>query len=709
MASIAISNASVALPVGKNDSQQSAAATALGFKPSIEQVLSDLPEVTGNSSSLPLRNSETLAKDEQEKMFRALKNVLDNFEPSDDESAENESFDVKELQSSLEQADVDARRGERNAGPLQNVHTILCKLWSVNSGLLGQAAEALANGSRDPSWRVPIGQSGILKFFLNVVASKEQVETGLLLHSLRLIGNSCADTDENREIVVKDNYTLAIIRHFLNPDIIHVAIPVIYNICMDYEPAHSQMAANRAAYIILSLLKDGKIPENDALLGFAYDLIELSSEQAAGVENSPEGIIWLILELALNEDIVFEQYSSLVNSLSAYLDKERFQNACIVNSMVGKTLSILQRSFTIEIDTSSKEDVKNLAQLRLKINTSLAEVSASPLFAEHYPLDSELSKTLKSWVVSSEDQLQVCACVMLGNLARSDEVCQTMVNELKIHEELIAVLNSDHTRGAVLHSVLGFLKNLAIAGENRLTLARAGIIPAVSRLWAYDSIPQVQFSASTIARQVIISSMENISRLLAPLSEDPDSPAHQRTYLSLLLALFEKTDSSPIKTEIGRTVASICRTVSPKARDGDAEASSLLEKLFKLHEGIASPVGSMITQTQWPVVRSEGWFALALMATTDSGCVAVVDCLGNEEVMEVLKTTMAGEPPSSEEGAETTQTQVQKDHGNALVLLQALLKNESCSFPIGYRETMEDLVKNHAARLLEDGQSQDTA
>ena len=105
--------------------------------------------------------------------------------------------------------------------------------------------------------------------------------------------------DENREIVVKDNYTLAIIRHFLDKDIIHVAIPVIYNICMDYgelfffsaaqipsanvanltEPAHSQMGENRAAYIILSLLKDGTIPDNEALLGFAYDLIELASEQ----------------------------------------------------------------------------------------------------------------------------------------------------------------------------------------------------------------------------------------------------------------------------------------------------------------------------------------------------------------------------------------------------------------------------------------------
>lgn len=40
--------------------------------------------------------------------------------------------------------------------------------------------------------------------------------------------------DENREIVIKDNYTLAIIRHFSNPKLIHVAIPVIYNICMDY-------------------------------------------------------------------------------------------------------------------------------------------------------------------------------------------------------------------------------------------------------------------------------------------------------------------------------------------------------------------------------------------------------------------------------------------------------------------------------------------
>lgn len=45
------------------------------------------------------------------------------------------------------------------------------------------------------------------------------------------------------------------------------------------DPAHSQMAANQTAYILLKLLKDGAMNENDALLSFSYDLVELASEQ----------------------------------------------------------------------------------------------------------------------------------------------------------------------------------------------------------------------------------------------------------------------------------------------------------------------------------------------------------------------------------------------------------------------------------------------
>jgi len=45
------------------------------------------------------------------------------------------------------------------------------------------------------------------------------------------------------------------------------------------EPAHTQMAENKTAYILLSLLKDGAMKDNEALLSFSYDLVELASEQ----------------------------------------------------------------------------------------------------------------------------------------------------------------------------------------------------------------------------------------------------------------------------------------------------------------------------------------------------------------------------------------------------------------------------------------------
>lgn len=371
----------------------------------------------------------------------------------------------------------------------------------------------------------------------------------------------------------------------------------------------------------------------------------------------------------------FEHYLALVNSLAKYLETERFREVCISTGIVEGILSVLRRSYSMGMGASSAKETKALAQLRLKVNQSLAEVSAVSLFAERYPLDSTLAQTLKSWTIANEDQLQICACVMLGNLARSDEVCQVMVQDLKIHEDLISVLNSE-ARGAVLHSVLGFLKNLAIAGDNRTILAEAGIIPAVSRLWMFETVPQVQFSAATMARLVVISSVGNITRLLAPVSQSPDSPAHEQTYLALLLSLFEKTDSSPIKTEIGRTIASICRTLSPKARDGDVQAAALLEKVYGMHEGIARPVGTMVTQSQWPVVRSEGWFALALMATNKQGCAAVVDCLRKEEVMGLLNSTMSADPAGEDETEDSSNLQATKDRENVFVLVQELLRNE---------------------------------
>ena len=353
-----------------------------------------------------------------------------------------------------------------------------------------------------------------------------------------------------------------------------------------------------------------------------------------------------------------------------YLENERFQNLCVSNGMVENVLSVLHQSFSIEVDRSSVEETKALVQLQLKINQSLAEVSGSELFAKFYPLDSPMIQTLKSWLTATEDQLQICSCVMLGNLARSDEVCEVMIRDLSLHKELVSILKSD-ARGAVLHSSLSFLKNLAIAGDNRSYLGDAGIVPAISRLWGYETVPQVQFAATSIARQLIISSVQNISRLMETPPPKGDSSTNRPTYLSHLLALFDKTDSAPIKTEIGRIVASICRTLSPKAHEQNDEAKTLLDHLFSL-QGVARPVGAMITQKQWPVVRSEGWFALALMASSKQGSLAVVDCLQSMEVYPLLEETLS----AGDSGPANETDKLAKDRDNTIILAQRLLKSE---------------------------------
>ncbi|PGH13589.1 hypothetical protein AJ79_03582 [Helicocarpus griseus UAMH5409] len=644
--------------------------------------------------SAPLRNGPKLSNEQEEEMFRALQAIFQSAEEEDG------SFEVHELLDSLADGDEDARRGRRNVIALKEVRDNLNLLWRSGSDYMVRAVEVLANGSRDPTWRGPFGQSGILEFFLRVVAT-DDVDDDILLHSLRLIGNSCADTNENRQLVVDRNYTIPIIKLFRNPAVAHVSIPVIFNICTDFEPAQAQVAANGVGYSLLTLLRDDLI-EGNALLTYTYELLEIAAEQAQGVERSPDAALPLIVKLATDDNIDFVHLVSVTNCLAAYLQNERFQSQCITCHLVEGVISVLRRSYDRAPHDLAPDDIQILAQLRLRLNQVLSDVSAFPLFSQSYPLRSELFDTLRSWLNKSEDQLQVCACVMLGNLAREDNVCTSMVKEFRIHESLLSALNGD-AKGAVLHAILGFLKNLAIAGDNKEYLGSAGIIKVVSRLWAFDTVPQVQFSAAGLTRQVISSSFNNISRLLEPLSTDPDSPANSRTYLSLLLSLFQKTDSTPIKTEIGRTICAICRTINQRQQEGTelaTEASNLSERLYKLHEDVAWPVGTMVTQKEWPVVQSEGWFALALMASAPLGSLAVVDSLQSMSVFQLLNDTVktiVSEESAGESAQEKTERLKKiKDRDNAIILVNGLLKNNPSTLPDARKVMLEDLMREVA-------------
>jgi hypothetical protein len=112
------------------------------------------------------------------------------------------------------------------------------------------------------AWRGPIGDSGLLDFFLGCLA-RDTLRQGFYIHALRLIGNSCADTDENRARVVQGNHITSIIRLLQDQSLIPFTIPVLFNILVDYgeqsftpeKPPPPTPPAERALYSSPSRLR----------------------------------------------------------------------------------------------------------------------------------------------------------------------------------------------------------------------------------------------------------------------------------------------------------------------------------------------------------------------------------------------------------------------------------------------------------------------
>ena len=343
---------------------------------------------------------------------------------------------------------------------------------------------------------------------------------------------------------------------------------------------------------------------------------------------------------------------------------------------------------------------QELSRMRNSLIETLSDISALPEFSARYAdLNSPLIGTLVEWLSAPRVQLQLCSCIMLGNLARSDEMCKSMVFRLQIHTILISALKkSSDTQ--VLHSVLSFLRNLGLAAETKQAIGEADAIGTVARLWSSDTLPQIAHAAASFTRQVINGSLPNVHRLLAPLSPDPDSPAHARTYLSLLLSLFDKSDDFTIKMEVARTVAAILRCTHSADSSSFGELKDGIEqRLYSLHPNLGQPLINMITQTQWPIIRSEGWFALALMARSKKGSTALDAILNRVELFGALEQTIRGQSSLVGAGSHIGDSAVDseatrsanytdpgprleqeedmrlKDRENAMVLVHELIRN----------------------------------
>ncbi|UNI22795.1 hypothetical protein JDV02_008651 [Purpureocillium takamizusanense] len=561
---------------------------------------------------------------------------------------------------------------------LAPVLSICQEAWASRSDELDVLAQKLGDGSRDVAWRVPLGQSGILDLFLEILA-EDGLSQGLKVHALRLIGNSCADTDENRGRVVAENRLASVARQLSDESLIPFTIPVLYNILVDYEPAQKLASQSRLSDKLIALLSSPVLSKYEVFVPYFCKMLALlvSQEGEAAVANPVT--VETLLKLANSPPFIqdVDDFVALTGVAAAYLASEAFQSRLISTNQMQLFMDAFRHAYA-GIDPQQlledQETSTQVKQLRTALLTALADLSGNDGFSEHYPLSSSVPQTLLSWTRGDVPLLQAAGCLALGNLARSDELSLGLVQREQVHVPLIERLSDTATTDSqLLHSALSFLKNLAIPAQNKPALGDLLSPTCVPRIYSMDTLPQVQFAAVSLTRLLVVNCPQNVHRICTPLSADPSSPNHERTSVSNIVSLFDRSDAEPTRLEASRAIAALCRVVhsttplsdvlpdweetnlaisddsDAKAPSGGARPDQVAQsddekrrsRFYQTHD-LVKPLAFLVTQQKWPTLRSEAWFVLALMSRSRDGAALIINMLLVFPAMNVLMETVTG-------------------------------------------------------------------
>ncbi|KAH6617727.1 armadillo-type protein [Chaetomium sp. MPI-SDFR-AT-0129] len=491
---------------------------------------------------------------------------------------------------------------------------LLPELQRENLEVLAAVVEKLADAARDASWRNPLGDSGLLDHILSTVTVKERPQHHLNKQALRLIGNACADSDENRARVVKSgalpNFVVEIIRDPQEDALLPFALAAALNICVDYN-AEPKLADPNTPAVLLSL--------------------------AAGD----------------NYDADLDTFLEICAPALAYLTFQDFQPIFVKNGH----LELLQLGFSqlyTRFDPEDAADPDTAKQLKQTL-TEWLNTHAQPHLqtAACFSLGN-LSRSDES----SIGLLQHVQTPLLDIVTRAiPPLSSSQVTEPKPSAPPLQLT----------HAALSFLKNLTIAPANKPILGAAlldPINPLLPRLWTSTRTqPQLQFTAVSLARLLLVNCPSNVRLICTPnssSSSSSDSTDSSRSNLALLTDTAFSADEDPIKIEATRAVSLVCRALhsSPSAAGDGGVGNELLDPswswtedqpdetkeqtaLARFHKSHArsvllSSLRLLLTSTKFPTLRSETIFVLALMAKSEEGD-------GARTVLGVLQPSSQGE------------------------------------------------------------------
>ncbi|KAI0446398.1 armadillo-type protein [Xylaria telfairii] len=621
--------------------------------------------------------------------------------------------------------------GEQQTKALRRVADAARDLWKKNTEPGSAAADLdllarrVGDVAREESNRIPLGESGLLEFFCSVVSSAAQggARPTLVVQCLRIIGNSSADTDENRARVVASGCLPSIVALLNNDDddsLLAFVIPVLFNISVDYEPAQKAIYQAGINPELVRLISGPRLEDAAPLLDYICKLLGFVAAQEPEANLVHPATPFVLLSLADEEPspVDAKEFLGQTSVALTYLSQEQFQPSFLETP---DSIGLILRTFSMacgDLDASLEgpDDAAQLKQVQTAFTATLADLSAHPLFATSCSLDGPEVATLQQWISAAHIPLQSAACLALGNIARSDEKCSYLVQQRGIHAPLVSILkDQSNVDAGLLHSVLGFLKNLAIPAANKPVLGDAGLFEkeALPRIWELDAQTQVQFDAVSLTRLLLVNCPANVHRII---SHDDGSSAQSK--LQSLIDLGARSDQEPTQMETARAIATACRVLHSSPPTPSAHPD--LPTFHTTHQALTDAMLRLGQQSKYPVLRSELLFALALMARTEAGAAAISQTTSQENLLAFVAEVITGERNTAIPATEEQETETETEHAliqalepqapkttapsvdreNALVLVAELLRPCPDALPAGARGRLEDLLRNGTERVL---------
>ncbi|KAF4504546.1 hypothetical protein G6O67_007988 [Ophiocordyceps sinensis] len=576
---------------------------------------------------------------------------------------------------------------ERRTALLLPVLSACREAWASKSEELDAMAQKLGDGSRNVEWRLPMGESGILDFFLTVLA-EDNLRQGLQIHALRLLGNSCADTEQNRARVVAQDRLSSVSRHLQDEHLLLFTVPVLYNIMVDYEPAQLLASRSRLSRQLVAHLSLPNLSKRTAVVLYMCKILALlvgqEGESSVADPSTANVLLGLATSELAKEDV--DGFASLVEVAGAYLANEGFQSRLIAENYMGLFMDAFHHLYVNwqPSEMEDQDDSMRLKQLRSALLTTLADLSGNDSFSSHYPLSSSVAQSLLAWIQGTSPALQTAACLALGNISRSDEASVELVEKHSVHLPLAKPLSNPAVNDSqLLHLALSFCRNLAIAPQNRAELGSLLAPNCVPRILSLDTLPQVQFAAVSLTRLLLLNCPPNVRRICTPLSLDPSSVDHERTSVACIISIFNRSDAEPTRLEAARCIMALCRALHSSAvldvlpdwdqKDSQSDSGQALEEgggashgeaddsgrrsLFYEKHRLSGALTFLVTLQKWPTLRSEAWFILALMSRSTDGAAVVDAVLEVQAATDALVEAVTGRRVPENEAGSTKQMQ----------------------------------------------------